>query len=69
MPFQIDLWSMKNTTTGWADSFKGQKMSLFTVYCFEYLKVVAERRCLMDDGGDNEKLYEHEVTSMTEVEL
>lgn len=55
MSFQIDLWSMRNTTTGWADSFKGQKMSIVTVHCLEYLKVVGERSCLMDDCGDNEK--------------
>lgn len=55
MSFQIDLWSMRNTTTGWAGSFKGQKMSIVTVHCFEHLTVVGERSCLMDDGGDNEK--------------
>lgn len=69
MSFEIDLWSGRNTTAGGADSFKEQKMSIPTVHCFEYFKVVGERRCLMDDGGDNEKWYEWERMSMTEVEL
>ena len=53
-----------------AVSFKEeQKMSIPIVRRFEYLKVVEETRCVMDDSGDNEKWYEREKTSMTEVEL
>lgn len=69
MSSQIDIWSMKDTTARGADGFKEQKMSILTVHCFEYFKVVGERSCLMDDSSDNEKLYEWERTVMTEVEL
>lgn len=55
MSFQIDLWSVRNTTARGADSIKELEMSIPTVHCFEYFKVVGERSSLMDDDSDNEK--------------
>lgn len=43
MSFDIDLRSMKNTTARGANCFKEQKMSIPTVHCFEYFKVVGGR--------------------------
>lgn len=44
MPFEVDLWSMKNTTAEGADCFKEQKMSIM----FTSLNIVCGRVKLLD---------------------